>query len=86
MQYYIYALDAEIDEHGDLNYKNKHTFVPAGRCQDIYAANMTEGGQYYNSVLALEFENRNEICPDIRNFTLHQNPWMIKITDGKNFV
>ncbi len=86
VQFYIYSLETSIDEQGDLSYKNIHTFVPAARCKDLYAANMTIGSDHFNEVLKLEFENKNEICPNITDLTLHQNPWMIKNVDGTNFV
>ena len=64
----------------------EHTFVPAARCNEIYKDNLTMSSDYYNSVMAIEFLLDDWICPNVTSFTLSENPWMLKIIGGVNFV
>lgn len=49
---------------------DEHTFVPAARCNELYTDNLTLSSDFYNSVMAIEFNDRDWICPNITNFTL----------------
>jgi len=55
-------------------------FFPAARCKDIYAPEIESGSDFYQE----EFSAGGWICPDIRNITVFNNPFIFD--SGTNFV
>ena len=61
------------------NPSETYEWIGAARCKDIYA-NEIASNQFYQT----EFSNPSLICPDTRNITIYNNPFLFDT--GRNFV
>lgn len=62
-----------------LGGSTQYKFFPAARCKDIYAAEISAGNDFYTE----EFGDGNWICPDVRQITIQNNPFIFD--SGSNF-